>query len=91
MNNPYKVLNISQDATNAEIVKAQIPALREKKFSMKEITEAQACLRKPSTRIAADFTFPILDKEELKTISTSIKSMPIIFDSLDSNKFDSLK
>ena len=24
MNNPYKVLNISQDATNAEIVKAQI-------------------------------------------------------------------
>lgn len=32
MNNPYKVLNISQDATNAEIVKAQIPALREKNF-----------------------------------------------------------
>ena len=48
MKNPYKVLGLKQDASNSDIVKSQIKALKSKKYTMKEITEAQATLRKPS-------------------------------------------
>lgn len=91
MKNPYKILNLSQDATNSEIVKAQIPALKSRKYSMKEITEAQSMLRKPSTRLAADFTFPIFDSGKIEKIGTNIKSKSINFDSVDENKYNSLK
>ena len=91
MKNPYKILNLSQNATNSEIVKAQIPALKSKLYTMKEITEAQAMLRKPPTRLAADFTFPILDNKPIPPIQTSIKSKDIDFGSIDKNKYDSLK
>lgn len=90
MKNPYKILNLSQDANNSEIVKAQIPALKSRKYSMKEITEAQSMLRKPSTRLAADFTFPILDSDKVEKIYTSVKSKPIDFEGIDSNKYNSL-
>ena len=90
MKNPYKILNLSQDATNSEIVKAQIPALKSRKYSMKEITEAQSTLRKPSTRLAADFTFPILDTEKIEPVISSIKSKSIDFDTIDENKYYSL-
>lgn len=90
MKNPYKILNLSQDANNSEIVKAQIPALKSRKYSMKEITEAQSMLRKPSTRLAADFTFPIIDSDKIEKISTSIKSQPINFENIDANKYNSL-
>ena len=91
MKNPYKVLNLSQNATAAEIAKSQIFALRAKKYSMKEITEAQTTLRKPSTRLAADFTFPILDEEVVEHVTTNYKSKPIDFNSISANKYDSLK
>ena len=91
MKNPYKILNLAQDATNSEIARAQIPALRARKYSMKEITEAQTMLRKPATRLAADFTFPVFDTEKMEPISTKIKSKPIDFDSIDPNKYNSLK
>jgi hypothetical protein len=90
MKNPYKILNLSQDATNSEIVKAQIPALKSRKYSMKEITEAQSTLRKPSTRLAADFTFPILDTEKIEPVTSSIKSKSIDLDTIDENKYNSL-
>lgn len=90
MKNPYKILNLSQDANNSEIVKAQIPALKSRKYSMKEITEAQSMLRKPPTRLAADFTFPIIDSDKIEKISTSVKSQPINFENIDANKYNSL-
>ena len=91
MKNPYKVLGLRQDATNSEIAKSQIKALRTKKYSPKEITEAQATLRKPAQRLAADFTFPLFDEEKTTLLSSSIKSKDLDLDALDLNKYNSLK
>ncbi|MGL4493081.1 MAG: hypothetical protein ACRCT5_09560 [Tannerellaceae bacterium] len=91
MRNPYKVLNLSPDANNSEIARAQIHALRKKEYSIKEITEAQAALRKPSTRLAADFFFPVFEVEECKPIISIIKSKPIDLNLIDRNKYNSLK
>ena len=90
MKNPYKVLNLKQNATNSEIVRAMAPALRLRKYSQREITEAQTMLRKPASRLAADFTFPILDRGKIVPLTTAIKSSPVNLDSLDENKFNSL-
>lgn len=91
MKNPYKILGLKQNASNSDIVKSQIKALKSKKYSMKEITEAQATLRKPAQRLAADFTFPILDDEMVVPLTSSIKSRDIDLASLDVNKYNSLK
>lgn len=91
MKNPYKVLGLRQDANNSDIVKAQITALKSKKYSMKEITEAQATLRKPAQRLAADFTFPILDEERIIPLASSIKSDDVNLEALDLNKYNSQK
>lgn len=91
MKNPYKVLGLKQDANNSDIVKAQIKALKSKKYSMKEITEAQATLRKPAQRLAADFTFPILDEEKIIPLASSIKSDDVNLATLDLNKYNSQK
>lgn len=91
MKNPYKVLGLKQDASNSDIVKSQIKALKSKKYSMKEITEAQATLRKPVQRLAADFTFPVLDEEKVLPLASSIKSKDVNLEELDLNKYNSLK
>jgi hypothetical protein len=91
MNNPYTILGLSQDADDKQIARSQIAALRARRFSMNEITAAQAALRKPATRLAADFTFPIIKKESLPILESSIKSKKIDLDSLNVNKYDSLK
>ena len=91
MKNPYKVLGLQQDASNSDIVKSQIKALKSKKYTMKEITEAQATLRKPGQRLAADFTFPILDEEKVIPLASSVKSEEVNMDALDLNKYNSLK
>ena len=90
MKNPYKILGLNQDASNSDIVKSQIKALKSKKYTMKEITEAQATLRKPAQRLAADFTFPILDEDNMLPLESSIKSKDIDFETLDLNKYNSL-
>lgn len=90
MKNPYKVLNLPQDASTAEIARAQIPALKLKKYSAKEITEAQVALRKPALRLAADFTFPLLDRRKVKPLTSDIKSREVSLDEIDLDKYNSL-
>lgn len=90
MKNPYRILGLNQDASNSDIVKSQIKALKSKKYTMKEITEAQATLRKPAQRLAADFTFPVLDEDKVLPLASSIKSEDIELETLDLNKYNSL-
>ena len=90
MKNPYKVLNLTQDASPAEIAKAQIGALRLRKYTPKEITEAQVTLRKPALRLAADFTFPLIDRRKIKPLTSEIKSEEINLDNIDLDKYNSL-
>lgn len=58
MNNPYLILGIDQDATKLEIKKATLLAMKERKYSIKEIQTAASMLSHPSKRLAADFLFP---------------------------------
>jgi hypothetical protein len=90
MKNPYKILGLDQDASASDIVKSQIKALKSKKYTMKEITEAQTILRKPAQRLAADFTFPILDEEKVIPLASTIKSKDMDLESIDLNKYNSL-
>ncbi len=90
MKNPYKILGLDQDASASDIVKSQIKALKSKKHTMKEITEAQTILRKPAQRLAADFTFPILDEEKVIPLASTIKSKDMDLESIDLNKYNSL-
>ena len=90
MKNPYKILGLDQDASASDIVKSQIKALKSKKHTMKEITEAQTILRKPAQRLAADFTFPILDEEKIIPLASTIKSKDMDLESIDLNKYNSL-
>lgn len=89
--NPYQVLNVSQDANSADLVKAQALAMRNREYSPREIAEARAILSKPATRLAADFTFPIFPEikkiQELKSIA---QATDLVVDMLDENKYDSL-
>jgi hypothetical protein len=58
MSNPYEILNIRQDAAKNEIMKAQMQAMKEKKYTLQEIAIAVRQLLDPAKRLAADFMFP---------------------------------
>lgn len=64
MKNPYEILGVSQDANNPQILKAMTTAMRKKEYSNTDIAQARAQLSKPTTRLAADFTFPIFESYE---------------------------
>ena len=90
MNNPYTVLGINQNATKIEIVKAQIKALRLKKYDAREIAAAQKELHSPARRLAVDFTYPILDGiDNFEPITTPTKSRDIDINKLTPGKYNS--
>lgn len=91
MKNPYKILNLNQDANAAEIARSQIVALRERKYGNKEIIEAQSTLRKPASRLAADFTFPIFDRIEFHSLKSTMESDSDSIETINPIKYDSLK
>ena len=90
MNNPYIVLGISQDATKVDIVKAQVKALRLKKFSLREVAAAQKELHSPARRLAVDFTYPVFKGlDNFAPISTTTKSKKVDLDTLNLDKYKS--
>lgn len=90
MKNPYTVLGINQNATKIEIVKAQVKALRLKKYDAKEIASAQKELHSPARRLAVDFTYPVIEGlDNIVPIATSTKSMNIDVKTLNPDKYNS--
>ena len=53
--NPYKILNIDYRATRREILQAAALAMRERKFSGREVAVAQKELLDPTSRGVHDF------------------------------------
>jgi hypothetical protein len=53
--NPYKILKIDPHATKREILQAAALALRERKYSGREISEAQKELMDPVGKAVHDF------------------------------------
>lgn len=92
MNNPYEILKLSQNATKAEVMKAQMAAMKEKRYSLQEIQVASRQLLDPAKRLAADFMFPSKIKTkrpQLITLSVEINEVNI--SSINENAFNSLK
>ena len=60
--NPFKVLNIERHASNKEILQAATQGLRDKKYSAKDLAQAQKLLLDPVSRACQAFLyFPDLD------------------------------
>ena len=55
--NPFKVLNINRHALNKEIIQAAAKGMREKKYSAKEIAQAQKMLIDPVSRACQEFLY----------------------------------
>lgn len=91
MKNPYTILNVPQDATNPQILRAMTMAMKERKYPNTEIAQARAQLSKPTTRLAADFTFPIFEPfDNMKPLQAAIQFDVIDINSIDSEKYNSL-
>ena len=92
MRNPYEILKVSQDADKGEIMKAQMLAMKEKKFSLQEIAVAVRQLLDPSKRLAADYMFPTkIKSKRIQKITVEIPVEKIDLNDIDENTFDSLK
>lgn len=91
MKNPYEILEVSQDASTAQILKAMTMALRKRQYSNTEIAQANAQLRKPATRLAADFTFPIFESyENMEPLIAALQPEIIDINSINADAYNSL-
>lgn len=91
MKNPYVILEVPQDASNAQILRAMAVAMRKKQYSNTDIAHARAQLSKPTTRLAADFTLPVFESYEgLKLLSANVVLDNIEIESIDTEKYNSL-
>lgn len=92
MKNPYTILGVNQDADKAEIMKAQMFAMKKKEFPLQEIAVAAKQLLDPAKRLAADFMFPAKIKaKRIQPIQSTLTYKEINTDTLNENAFDSLK
>lgn len=92
MSNPYEILKVTQDADKKEIMKAQMLAMKERRYSLQEIQIAVRQLLDPAKRLAADFMFPSKIKAKRpQKISIDIPVDKIDLNDIDENTFDSLK
>jgi hypothetical protein len=92
MKNPYSILGVSQDAEKAEIMKAQMMAMKDKKYSLQEIQIAAKQLLDPAKRLAADFMFPAKIKaRRIQIIQSILDYQDINVNALNENAFDSIK
>ena len=91
MNNPYQILNIGQSADKKDIMKAQMIAMKEKKYSLQEISIAAKQLLDPAKRLAADFRFPARIKAKRpQKISIDIQFDNINIVDIDENALNSI-
>ncbi|MDV3001933.1 MAG: hypothetical protein N5P05_003539 [Chroococcopsis gigantea SAG 12.99] len=58
--NPYEILDVSHEASEAEITKAFALAMKAKKYPADAIARARKSLSNPQERIIADYLRPIL-------------------------------
>lgn len=91
MKNPYHILEVPQNANNGQILRAMTVAMRKRQYSNTDIAQARALLSKPSTRLAADFTFPIFDPfDDMLPLQAKVSPEIIDINSIDPNKYNSL-
>ena len=91
MKNPYEVLNLTQDATKAEIIAAQKKAMMLRQFPINEIALATKQLLDAEKRLAADFMYPSkLTAKRPKKIESEIIVTEINLTEINPDAFCSL-
>ncbi len=70
--NPYKILKLDQAASKADIIRATAQAMRERRYSGREIAEAQKKLMDPVSKAAHEFICFIDVKPFLETCRSHI-------------------
>lgn len=91
MKNPYEILKVSQNANKAEIMKAQMTAMKEKAYSLQEIQVAARQLLDPAKRLAADFMFPAKIKSKRpQVVQVDVKVEAVDLNSFKENDLNSL-
>jgi hypothetical protein len=63
--NPFKILAVDSNASKKEIIQASARAMREKKYSGRELAQAQKMLLDPVSRTVQEFLY-CLDVAPLK-------------------------
>jgi len=92
MNNPYQVLEVSQNATKKEIIKGKMIAMKKRKFSLQDIQLAEKQLLNPSKRLIADFMYPSRIKAKRpKAIKINVTLKDINIEDIPDDVFDSIK
>ena len=91
MKNPYAILDVPQDANNTQILKAMQIAMRKRQYSNGDIAQARSQLSKPTSRLAADFTFPIFEPYNgLEPMKAIINPDIIDINTINDNAYNSL-
>jgi hypothetical protein len=91
MKNPYSILEVPQNANNAQILRAMTVAMRKRQYPNTDIAQARSQLSKPASRLAADFTFPVFDPfDDLTPLQAKISLETIDINTIDENKYNSL-
>lgn len=91
MKNPYSILEVPQNANNAQILKAMTVAMRKRQYPNTDIAQARSQLSKPASRLAADFTFPVFEPfDDMTPLQAKINPETIDINSIDENKYNSL-
>ncbi len=84
--NPYKILNIEPKTDKKGVIQAAAAALRERRFSAREVALAQKELLDPCTRSVHDFIHfldvegfdvQVPSQEALKPLSSNLKRLSI--------------
>ncbi len=92
MKNPYLVLEVSQDASKAEIMKAQMRAMKKREYSLQEIQLATKQLLDPAKRLAADFLYPTkIKSKRIHTIRNDLTLKELRYGNINEDAFNSLK
>ena len=92
MNNPYEVLEVSQNANKKEIIKGKIIAMKKRKYSLQDIQMAEKQLLNPSKRLIADFMYPSRIKAKRpKAIKINVTPRDINIKNIPEDIFDSIK
>ena len=63
--NPYKVLSVDKNVSNKEVIQAVALAMRARKYSTKEIAQAQQMLLDPVNRACHEFLY-VVDLDNAK-------------------------
>lgn len=91
MKNPYEILEVPQDASNAQILKAMTTALRKRQHSNSDIAQARSLLSKPTTRLAADFTYPIFELfDNMEPLTATLQPEIIDINTINAEAYNSL-